>query len=121
MGIFVNLTKFYFREKNCTGGYYLTKQIFEECFGETIVCCNDFMEEDIVYGKCYGKNITYCSSMDQPLEQFGYIIQIFGVLFIVAISGLSIYSCCRFICYKEVEDFAENTQDNVQRVNYQKL
>jgi hypothetical protein len=121
MGIFVNLTEIYFTGENCTKGYYLTKQIFEECFGETIDCCNDFVEENIVYGKCYGKNITYCSSMDKPLEQFGYIIQIFGVLFIVVISGLSIYAFCRFVCYKEVEDFAKVTLPNVQRVNYEKL
>ena len=121
MGIFVNLTKIYFRGENCTDGYYLTKQIFEECFEETFVCCNDFMQEDIVYGKCYGKNITYCSSMDQSLEQFGYIIQIFGVFFIVVISGLSIYAFCRFFCYKEVEDFSKDTLHNVQRVNYEKL
>lgn len=121
MGIFVNLTEVYFQKDNCSGGYYLTKQIFEECFGDANQCCDDYSTNNPIYGKCYGKNITYCSSMDQPLEQFGYIIQIFGVLFIVAISGLSIYTFCRFVCYKDVEDLANQNNNNVQRIDYEKL
>lgn len=121
MGIFVNLTEVYFQKDNCSGGYYLTKQIFEECFGDANQCCDDYSTNNPIYGKCYGKNITYCSSMDQPLEQFGYIIQIFGVLFIVSLSGLLIYGFIRYFCYREIENISIDMIGNVQRTNYEKL
>ena len=76
-------------------------------------CCNNFFEKKIIQGKCDINNITFCSPYYDDNENAGYVIQIFGIVFIVFLSTFFISIMCRsFINPEEIKD-----KDHYTRLN----
>ena len=105
MGMFANLTQIYYNSSFCNGSDYFYKQSEIECFSDPIECCNRFSGKNLVYGKCLNGSINYCTVPSQSLEDLGYILQLFGILFTMVLGTSIVYGFCRFLCYREAENF----------------
>ena len=101
MGIFSNLTQLYFNNSLCNGTAYYHKETLEECFLDPRVCCDRFTSKGTVYGECINGKINYCESLNQPLEQLGYIVQIFGILSLTITGTLIVFGVVKFFCTKQ--------------------
>ena len=123
MGFFVNLTQIFFNSTICNGTYYLYKQTMEECFGDYSTCCNNFLEKNVSYNTCVNGTVTYCNSLNDPREDIGYIIQIFGILGITTLGAFLVYGFCRFVCYRNVENFdrSASSNKNQDRGSYEQI
>lgn len=105
MGMFANLTQIYYNNPSCNDSLYFYKQSEIECFSEPIECCDNIIGKQLIYNKCINGTINYCSVPNVAEEDLGYILQLFGILFITIVGTTIIYGFCRFICYSEVENF----------------
>lgn len=105
MGIFANLTQIFYNGSFCNSSIRLFKQSEMECFIDPIECCNNMAGEQLVYEKCTNGTINYCTVPNQAQEDMGYILQLCGVLFLTLAGTMLIYGFCRFVCYREVENF----------------
>jgi hypothetical protein len=85
MGLFINITNSFYNLTNCTGIPYLVQKIYTECFQEKDKCCYEYFERDVVYDTCYNGSIITCDISSKPIEIIDYMIQIFGITFIVII------------------------------------
>ena len=110
MGMFANLTQIYYNNSFCNLTRYFYKQDETECFGDPIECCDNIAGKHLVYDKCINGVINYCSGFNQAEEAFGYILQIFGVLFLTLTITLIVFGFCRYVCYRDVESFDRNAE-----------
>ena len=92
MGLFVNITSSFYDLGNCTSIPYLVEKTYEECFQEKDKCCYEYFGRDVVYDTCNNRNIITCDISSKPIEIIDYMIQIFGITFIVII--LTGCICC---------------------------
>ena len=105
MGLFVNITETFYSEKNCTGTLKFVRQVFEECFKDTTVCCNEYSNEDIPLDTCFDGKVISCSTSSKPIEIMDYMIQIFGITFMVVIlTGCTYFSVRCVICPHQKEE-----------------
>ena len=105
MGMFANLTQIFYNNSFCNGSAYFYKQSEIECFSDPTQCCDDIVGKQLIYNKCVNGTINHCSVPNVEEEDLGYILQLFGILFITIVGTTIIYGFCRFICYSEVENF----------------
>lgn len=114
MGFFSNLTQIYYNDTLCNGINYFRKEIIQECFTESIQCCNNFIGKELTYNKCLNGSMNLCTVSNKSLEELGYVFQLFGVLCLTCLGTLVVYAFCRFVCYRDVENF-ENDVQEIQR------
>jgi len=110
MGLFVNITETFYTEINCTGGLRFVRQVLDECFKDATVCCNEYANEDIPLDTCFEGKIISCSTSSRPIQIMDYMIQIFGITFMVIIlTGCTYFSVRCVICppRKEVSEYEE--------------
>lgn len=110
MGMFANLTQIYYNNSFCNGSNYFYKQSEIECFTEPTECCNEIVGKTLYYNKCVNRTINYCSVPNVAEEDLGYVLQLFGILFLTIIGTTIVYGFCRFVCYKEVENFDRDVE-----------
>lgn len=110
MGIFANLTQVYYNSPLCNGTINFYKQSEIECFSDPTQCCDDIVGKQLIYNKCVNGTINHCSVPNVAEEDLGYILQLFGILFITIVGTTIIYGFCRFICYSEVENFDRDVE-----------
>lgn len=105
MGMFANLTQIYYNNSFCNGSIYFYKQSEIECFTDPIECCDRIVGKNLFYNKCMNGTINHCIVPSEALEDLGYILQLFGALFITILGTFIVYCFCRFVCYKDTENF----------------
>lgn len=110
MGIFANLTQIYYNNSVCYGSAYFYKQSEIECFTEPEECCDQIVGKNLIYNKCVNGTINHCSIPNVAEEDLGYILQLFGILFLTVTGTVIIYGFCRFVCYREVETFDRDVE-----------
>ena len=110
MGIFANLTQLYYNSSFCNGSVTFYKQSEMECFTDPTECCDQIVGKNLVYNQCINGTINHCSVPNAAEEDMGYILQLFGILFLTITGTLIIYSFCRFVCYSEVENFDRDVE-----------
>ena len=110
MGIFANLTQIYYNSSFCNGSTYFYKESEIECFSEPKECCNEIVGKTLYYNKCINGTINYCSVPNEAIEDLGYILQLFGILFITMTGTGIICWFCRFFCYSEAENFDRDAE-----------
>jgi len=123
MGIFANLTQAYYNSPLCNGTIYFYKQSEIECFTDPTQCCDDIVGKQLIYNKCVNGIINHCSVPNVAEEDLGYILQLFGILFITMVCTSIIYGFFRFVCYREAENFDSDAerQKLIRRDSYQGL
>jgi transcriptional regulator GlxA family with amidase domain len=110
MGLFVNITMTTYQNRNCTGPPVFVKQIFEECFKVAEVCCRDYFQDDIPMNTCYDGEVVSCSSSTTPIDIMNYMIQIFGITFMVVVLTGCMYISIRCVVFppkKEESQYEE--------------
>ena len=119
MGMFANLTQIYYNSSFCNGSIYFYKQ----CFTDPIECCDRIAGENLLYNKCTNGTINHCIVPSEALEDLGYILQLFGILFVTITGTAIIYGFCRFVCCKDAEIFDRDVerQKLINENSYQSL
>jgi len=123
MGMFANLTQIYYNSSFCNGSIHFYKQSEIECFTDPLECCDRIAGEDLFYNKCINGTINHCTVPNEAIENLGYILQLFGILFVTMTGTGIIYWFCRFVCYSEAENFDQDVerQKLMNRNSYQSL
>lgn len=123
MGMFANLTQMYYNSSFCNGSVYFYKQSEIECFSDPTGCCDNIVGKQLIYNKCINGTINHCTVPNEAVEDLGYILQLFGILFLTATGTGIIYLFCRFVCYREVENFDRDVerQKLINQASYQGL
>ena len=123
MGMFANLTQIYYNSSFCNGSIYFYKQSEIECFTDPIECCDRIAGENLLYNKCTNGTINHCIVPSEALEDLGYILQLFGILFVTITGTAIIYGFCRFVCCKDAEIFDRDVerQKLINENSYQSL
>ena len=110
MGMFANLTQIYYNSSFCNGNVIFYKQSEMECFSDPTECCDQIVGKNLIYNKCVNGTINHCSIPNVAEEDLGYILQLFGILFLTVTGTVIIYGFCRFVCYREVETFDRDVE-----------
>ena len=110
MGFFVNVTTVSYLNRNCTDHPVFVREIFEECFKEAEVCCREYASNDIPLNTCYNGKIILCSTSTTPIDIINYMIQIFGITFMIIILTGCVYFSMRCVVFppkKEESQYEE--------------
>ena len=110
MGMFANLTQIYYNNSFCNGSVYFYKQSEIECFSDPLECCDSIVGKTLYYNKCINGTINHCTVPNEAIEDLGYILQLFGILFLTMTGSVIIYCFCRVVCYSEEKNFDRDVE-----------
>ena len=115
-----NLTQIFYENDNCLGNVTNIDIRTQDCYTTTIMCCEEILGfSNLNTSKCYGNSRYLCNPSNVSLELFGYIIQIFGVLFIISIISLFVFYICKQV-YPKVPDNPLLVRRSIQS-DYEKI
>lgn len=115
-----NLTKVVYQRIGCIGNITNVEVMTQDCYTTTESCCEDILDfSNLTMGQCYSNVIYSCQPTNDGFEIFGYIIQIFGVLFLISLFSFILFYICKII-YPKVPDnpllMGKNIQGNYDEI-----
>ena len=115
-----NLTKISYEFDNCLGNITNINIMTQDCYSTTERCCEEIIGiSSLNTSKCYGDSRYLCNPSSVSLELFGYIIQIFGVLFLFSVFSLFVFYICKQV-YPKVPDNPLLVRNSIQS-DYEKI